>query len=91
MGRFSTAPDPLTMAPLRPGDYIEFSGIRVDGEIICYALVAPSVQILTTGVPAYIRVEDAIIGVVDRQPPGGVEFADTRVSPGVEVLGFADG
>lgn len=68
------------MAPLLPGDYIEFSGVRTGGEFICYALVAPSVQIRTSGVPVYIRVEDAIIGVVDGQAAGGVEFADTRVS-----------
>lgn len=65
------------MAPLMPGDYIEFSGIERGSTIICYSLVASNVQILTTGVPAYIRVEDAIIGVYDGNTAS--EFGDTRV------------
>ncbi|TKX27708.1 hypothetical protein C1H76_0135 [Elsinoe australis] len=73
-----TAPDSLTMAPLKPGDYIEYSAIRVGGESIVYALVADNVQILTTGVPPYIRVEEAIIGVVDGQAAANIELADTR-------------
>lgn len=64
------------MAPFLAGDYIEYSGIKVGGEIICYAIVAPSVQITTSGGPCYIRVEDALIGVFDGT---GSEFADTRV------------
>lgn len=47
---------------------------------MCYSLVAAGEQISTTGVPAYIRVEDAIIGVVDTQNPANVEFADNRIS-----------
>ena len=74
-----TAPDPLTMAPFAPGDYITFSGIQSAGEIIAYSIVAESVQILTTGVPAYIRVEDAIIGTFDNQDPANVAPADSRV------------
>ncbi|KAF4556671.1 Hypothetical protein D9617_1g085500 [Elsinoe fawcettii] len=73
-----TAPDSLTMAPLKAGDYIEYSGIRVGGETLVYALVAQNVQILTTGVPPYIRVEEAIIGVVDGQAAANIENADTR-------------
>jgi hypothetical protein len=79
-GRTSfNAPDPLTMAPLLPGDYIEFEGIKVGGEIIAYGMVAPSVQILTPNGPTYLRVEEAIIGVFDTQNNGVVEFADSRV------------
>ena len=84
------APDPLTMAPLLPGDYIEFEGIKVGGEIIAYGMVAPSVQILTPSGPTYVRVEEAIIGVFDTQNNGVVEFADSRVigyssTPGVSI------
>lgn len=84
------APDPLKMAPLKPGDYIEFEGIKVGNEIIAYGMVAPSVQILTPNGPTYIRVEDAIIGVFDTQNAGGVEFGDSRVigvtsTPGATV------
>jgi hypothetical protein len=90
-GRTSfNAPDPLAMAPLLPGDYIEFEGIKVGGEIIAYGMVAPSVQILTPNGPTYLRVEEAIIGVFDTQNNGVVEFADSRVigyssTPGVSV------
>ena len=79
-GRTSfNAPDPLTMAPLLPGDYIEFEGIKVGGEISAYGMVAPSVQILTPNGPTYVRVEEAIIGVFDTQNNGVVEFADSRL------------
>jgi hypothetical protein len=67
------------MAPFLPGDYLEYSGIRVGSEVICYEITSPSVQILTTGVPAYIRVEDAIVGLFDQQDPTNVEFADNKV------------
>lgn len=67
------------MAPFLPGDYIEFSGIQAGSEIIAYSIVAASVQITTTGVPAYIRVEDAIIGTFDNQDPANVAPADSRV------------
>jgi hypothetical protein len=68
------------MAPIQAGDYIECSGIRKNGETICYGIVVPNVQIRTQGVPPYIRMEDAIIGVVDDSNINAVEFADTRVS-----------
>ncbi|KAB2581281.1 hypothetical protein BFW01_g10731 [Lasiodiplodia theobromae] len=75
--------DPLVMAPFIPGDYVEWSGITVGGIVYAYAIVASNVQITTDGSkgqPVYIRMEDAIIGVVD--PTTGVaannEFGDTR-------------
>jgi hypothetical protein len=73
------------MAPIQQGDYIECSGVRLGGEVFCYNLVVPNVQILTTGVPPYIRMEDGIIGVVDESNIGGVEFADTRVSSKMDL------
>jgi hypothetical protein len=66
------------MAPFMVGDYITFSGISDAGEIIAYSIVADSVQITTTGVPTYIRVEDAIIGTFDTQDPAEVAPADSR-------------
>ncbi|KJX94220.1 hypothetical protein TI39_contig4207g00003 [Zymoseptoria brevis] len=72
------APDSTVMAPIQPGDCIECSGVRRNGETICYNVVVPNVQILTTGVPPYIRMEDAIIGVVDDSSINNVEFADSR-------------
>jgi hypothetical protein len=67
------APDPLIMAPFMVGDYITFSGVS-DGN---------------TGVPTYIRVEDAIIGTFDTQDPAEVAPADSRVcnDPPLTVLG----
>jgi hypothetical protein len=50
----------------------------VGNEIICYAIVAENIQITTTGVPTYIRMEDAIIGVFDPAIDAIAEFADTR-------------
>lgn len=79
LGNSFTAPDPMTMSPLKEGDYIEFEGIKVGDEIIAYGMVAPSVQILTSGVPPFIRVEDMLIGVWDTQNVGVVEFADSRM------------
>lgn len=79
LGNSFTAPDPMTMSPLKEGDYIEFEGIKVGDEIIAYGMVAPSVQILTSGVPPFIRVEDMLIGVWDTQNAGVVEFADSRM------------
>jgi len=78
------------MAPLLPGDYIEFEGIKVGNEIIAYGMVTPSVQILTPSGPTYVRVEEVIIGVFDTQSTNLVEFADSRVigfvsTPGVSV------
>jgi len=72
------APDPLIMAPFLPGDYITFSGISDNNEIVAYSIVADSVQITTTGVPTYIRVEDAIIGTFDTQSSAEVAPADSR-------------
>ena len=66
------------MAPFVVGDFVEFSGIKVGGEVICYTIVATNIQITTSGVPSYIRVEDAIIGVFTANP--NAEEADTKAS-----------
>ena len=69
------------MAPFIAGDYIEYSGIKVGGEIICYTIVATSVMITTApgSTPSYVRIEDALIGVFDNNQAATAEFADTRV------------
>jgi hypothetical protein len=74
----SKAPDALKMAPFQVGDYLEYSGINVGGMIVCYAIVAPNVQITTSGAPTFIRVEDAIVGIYDGT--AGSEFGNSRVS-----------
>ncbi|KAF2099914.1 hypothetical protein NA57DRAFT_24250, partial [Rhizodiscina lignyota] len=73
--RTFNAPDPLVMAPFIVGDYLEFSGIMIGGEVVCYAIVAANVQIRSSS-PVYIRIEDALIGVYDGDPNS--EFGDTR-------------
>ena len=61
----SVIPDPLHMAPLRVGDYIEYSGVQYNGETIVYGLVA-NIDIRTSGTqPGFVRVEDAIVGIGD--------------------------
>jgi hypothetical protein len=67
------------MAPLVPGDYVEYSGFVGNGEHIVYELVATNIQLTTSGIPTYIRVEDAIIGVYTSDQ-NDRETAQTRVS-----------
>lgn len=56
------------MAPLKVGDYIEYSGVQYGGETIVYGLVA-NIDIRTSGTqPGFVRVEDAILGVADTGP-----------------------
>jgi len=80
----SQAPDALKMAPFQVGDYLEYSGVNIGGTIVCYTIVAPNVQITTSGAPTFIRVEDAIVGIYD----GGAtsEFGDSRVGTHDSVL-----
>jgi hypothetical protein len=67
------------MAPLKVGDFIEYSGIHVNNEIMCYAITANIGIFTSPGVaPGFIIVEDAIIGVIDNNPD--TEFARARVS-----------
>lgn len=67
------------MAPIVVGDFVEYSGIQADGEIIVYNLVVSNAQITTTGAPTYIRMEDANIGVWTADTVNQ-EVAQTRVS-----------
>ncbi|KAI6321072.1 hypothetical protein MCOR07_004608 [Pyricularia oryzae] len=74
------AVDPLVMAPLLPGDWIEYSGFKRGNTYYAYEIVATNVQITTDpsrGDPTYIRVEDSLIGVFN----GGadVESAETKM------------
>lgn len=68
------------MVPFAPGDYIDFSGVKVGSEIIAYSITAHSPMVTTTGVAASLYVEDVLLGVIDKQPAANVEFADSRVS-----------
>lgn len=68
------------MAPLVAGDFVEYSGIQANGEVIVYNLVVSNVQITTVGLPTYIRMEDANIGVWTADT-ANQEIAQTRVGP----------
>lgn len=73
------APDPLTMVPLKAGDFIEYSGLKDDGEILAHTVNCVNVHVTTKAsdtVPNYIRVEEAIVGILD--PAGNLENAPTR-------------
>lgn len=79
-GNSFSPPDPLRMVPFKVGDFIEFSGLRVNGEILASVIVCPSLAITTVAsvtVPNYIRIEELRVGVVSAA--GNVEVADTRI------------
>jgi hypothetical protein len=75
----SFVPDPLHMAPLKVGDFLEYSYIEFNNELVCFAITA-NIGIYTAAnvKPAFIRVEDALIGVIDTVNVD-VEFARARV------------
>lgn len=86
-GNTFAAPDPLSMVPLRVGDFINYAGQKSGSDILVFELTAINVQVTTTpstSVPNYIRVEDAIIGVLDPDP--NVEVADFRVGPQICLM-----
>ncbi|KAK6219063.1 hypothetical protein LQW54_002565 [Pestalotiopsis sp. IQ-011] len=57
------APDPLSMAPFLPGDFITWQGIRRGDEMICFSIIAQNVQITTTVDLVYLRMELALLGI----------------------------
>ncbi|TGJ84304.1 hypothetical protein E0Z10_g4464 [Xylaria hypoxylon] len=72
-----TAPDPLSMAPFLPGDFITWSGIRRGGEVIAFSIIAQNVQITTLQDFSYVRTELALVGVSNFN--GNTELAESRV------------
>lgn len=80
---YRLAPDAAVMAPFRVGDYVEFSGVKLpNGEIACYSVVA-NVDIRTASgsKPSYIRMEDALVGVIDTDT--NVEFSQSKVNSSI--------
>lgn len=73
----STAPDPLSMAPFLPGDFVTFQGIRRGNEFICFSIIAENVQILTLGDMVYVRMELGLLGISNFNP--NAELAESRV------------
>jgi hypothetical protein len=73
----SVVPDASHMVPIRVGDYIEYSGVQLNGETICYTITV-NIDIRTSGnQPGFVRVEDTIIGIADAN--ANVEEARHRV------------
>ncbi|KAL6709159.1 hypothetical protein ACN47E_001975 [Coniothyrium glycines] len=74
-GQSFTPRDQTSMVPFKAGDFIEYSGLIVGGEIWASAIVAISLDITTNG-PQHIRVEEFLVGVPDNA--ANVEVADIR-------------
>lgn len=73
----SVVPDASHMVPIREGDYIEYSGVQLNGETICYTITV-NIDVRTSGSqPGFVRVEDTIIGIADAN--ANVEEARHRV------------
>lgn len=74
----STVPDPLSMVPFLPGDFVTFSGIRKGDEVICFSIVSNNVHITTLNNLVYIRMELALLGI-DNTASNNAELAESRV------------
>ncbi|KAK8091560.1 hypothetical protein PG997_001921 [Apiospora hydei] len=70
------APDPLSMAPFLPGDFITFMGVRRGGEMIVFSIVAQNVQITTLNDLVYVRVELGLLGIDNFNP--NTELKESR-------------
>ncbi|KAK3340007.1 hypothetical protein B0T25DRAFT_586527 [Lasiosphaeria hispida] len=71
------APDPLTMAPFLPGDFITFGGFRKGNEVIAFSLVAQNVQITTSDDIIYVCMELGLLGIYSNNP--SAEVTDSRL------------
>lgn len=72
-----TAPDPLSMAPLLPGDFITWESIKKGDEAIAFNIVAQNVQITTLQDLVYVRTELALLGIANFN--GNTELAESRI------------
>lgn len=70
-------PDPMVMAPFAVGDFIDYSGIVVSDEVICFSIVT-NLLIISSN-PGYIRMEDALVGIIDND--ANAEFSQSKVVP----------
>jgi hypothetical protein len=79
-GQTFSPPDPLRMVPLKVGDFIEYSGLKVGTSAMLVSdITCISLHITTQAsadIPNYIRVEEFLVGVPDTA--NNVEFADIR-------------
>ncbi|KAI1197781.1 hypothetical protein F5X97DRAFT_343415 [Nemania serpens] len=72
-----TAPDPLSMVPFLPGDFVTWAGIKRGNEVIAFSVVAQNVQITTLQDLVYVRTDLALLGVSNFN--GNTELAESRV------------
>ncbi|KAK7960437.1 hypothetical protein PG988_011651 [Apiospora saccharicola] len=70
------APDPLSMAPFLPGDFITFMGVKRGAEMIVFSIVAQNVQITTLSDLVYVRVELGLLGIDNFNP--NTELKESR-------------
>ncbi|CAG8973951.1 hypothetical protein HYALB_00007480 [Hymenoscyphus albidus] len=77
LARTATDPDPNLMAPIMVGDYITINGVQVGGGIFAVYSLLASLALYTAPreLPAYIRVEEARLGV---PAPNNAEQGETR-------------
>ncbi|KAH9902319.1 hypothetical protein F4778DRAFT_791250 [Xylariomycetidae sp. FL2044] len=71
-----TAPDPLSMVPFLPGDFVTFMGMRRGDEVICFSIVAENVQIQTLQDLVYVRMELGLLGISNFNP--NAELGESR-------------
>ncbi|KAK6822424.1 hypothetical protein PG990_014882 [Apiospora arundinis] len=70
------APDPLSMAPFLPGDFVTFMGVKRGNEMIVFSIIAQNVQITTLGDMVYVRVELGLLGIDNFNP--NTELKESR-------------
>ncbi|KAI1420393.1 hypothetical protein F5Y12DRAFT_133333 [Xylaria sp. FL1777] len=72
-----TAPDPLSMVPFLPGDFITWSGIRRGDDVVAFSIIAQNVQITTLQDLVFVRTELALLGISNFN--GNTELRESRV------------
>ncbi|KAI0203934.1 hypothetical protein F4808DRAFT_393133 [Astrocystis sublimbata] len=72
-----TAPDPLSMVPFLPGDFITWMGIKKGNEVIAFSIVAQNVQVTTLQDLVYVRTDLALLGISNFN--GNTELAESRI------------
>ena len=66
------------MVPFDVGDYLTYSGVEFDGQIVCYSIIA-NVGVYSE-TPGYILPEAVIIAPIDTTGNAALENGQSRVS-----------
>ncbi|KAK8076022.1 hypothetical protein PG994_003294 [Apiospora phragmitis] len=81
------APDPLSTAPLLPGDFVTFMGIPRGDEMIVFSNVAQNVQITTLNDLFYHSAPES--SVADQRPPTQLQFVGYTSNSRAQVALYA--